>query len=67
MTVRGFDSFDDAMDDLRRDMDAADAHVQPWQAEIKAGDYFQRASGFGFEIYGITVSDGVFARDRQHR
>jgi len=38
-------------------MDAADALVKPWQAEIKPGDYFQKDSRLGFMIYGKILPE----------
>jgi hypothetical protein len=57
MNIEPFDSFDDMMAYLRKQMDAADSAVQPWQEQIKAGDYFSRASGHGFNIYGEVLPD----------
>ena len=57
MTVQSFDSFDDMMAHLRHDMDAADSRVHPWQAAIKADDYFRHASGHGFPIYGEVLAE----------
>lgn len=56
MNVEGFDSLDDIMRRLREDMAAADARVQPWQAAITTGDYFQRAA-YGVRIYGEVLDN----------
>lgn len=57
MDVQLFDSFDDAMERLRSDMEAADARVQPWQAAIKAGDYYRQPTDYGFPIYGEILNE----------
>lgn len=57
MSLQPADSFDDALSSLRRDMDAADARVQPWQAAIKPGDYFSQATEWGFPIYRQVLPD----------
>lgn len=57
MSVQSFDSFDEMMEQMRRDQEAADARVQPWQAEVKTGDYFQRPSGYDFSIYGEVLPE----------
>ncbi|MDX2199629.1 MAG: hypothetical protein SF069_11745 [Phycisphaerae bacterium] len=57
MSITPFDSFDDMMEQMRRDQDAADRRVQPWQSAIKPGDYFRRESGYGFPIYGEVLAE----------
>lgn len=57
MDVQSFDDFDEMFERMQRDREAADARVQPWQAAIKPGDYFQRNSGYGFHIYGEVLPD----------
>lgn len=57
MAVQSFDSFDEMMEQMRRDQEAADARVEQWQTEIKAGDYFRKPSGYGFPIYGEVLPD----------
>ena len=57
MSVQPFDSFNDAMNSLRRDMNAVDARVQFWQAAIKPGDYYTQATEWGFPIYGQVLPD----------
>ncbi len=57
MQVIPFDSFDEMFEHLRKEREAADARVQPWQAAIKPGDHFQRASGYGFNIYGVVLKE----------
>ena len=55
--IQSFDSLDDAMNRLRRQMVAADAQVLPWQVRIKPNDYFRRESGFDFLIYGHVLEE----------
>lgn len=57
MDITPFDSFDDAMERLRRDREAADTRVQPWQTRIKSGDYFRRSDWYGFNNYGEVLSE----------
>ena len=40
MEVEFFDSLEEAQARLRQAMEAADAHVKPWQAAVKVGDCF---------------------------
>jgi hypothetical protein len=51
------DDVEDIFRQMRSDMDAADARVQPWQAEIRAGDYFVKDSLLGFPIYGQILEE----------
>jgi hypothetical protein len=55
MTFTAYDSFEEMMDDLQANMKAADARVQPWQAEIKVGDCFRESTPYGFDIYGEVL------------
>ena len=57
MDVTPFDSFDDMMEQLRKDSEAADARVLPWQEAIKPGDYFRRPTDYGFNIYGEVLKE----------
>ncbi len=57
MAVYSFDDLDDMFNSMRRDMNEADSRVKPWQAKIKAGDYFVRRSGLGFNIYGEILHE----------
>jgi len=57
MEITPFDSFDEMMERLRREMAAADARVQPWQAEVEAGDYFVRQTPYEFQVYGEVLPD----------
>ncbi len=57
MDIQPFDSSEEFMRSLRRDMDAADARVQPWQVAIKPGDHFRRESEYGFPIYGVVLNE----------
>lgn len=52
MEFEAFDSLEEMLTRMEESRKAADARVQPWQAAIKPGDYFQRDSGYGFPIYG---------------
>ncbi len=57
MEFEAFDSLEDMMARLNEQIERADAHVQPWQAKIKPGDYFRRSSGYGFDIYGEVLPE----------
>lgn len=57
MEFEAFGSFDEAMEKLGREMRAADARVQPWQAAIKPGDYFMHGTPYGFNIYGEVLKE----------
>ena len=57
MTVEGFDSFEEMMDSMRRDQNAAETRVQSWQAAIQPGDYFRSPSGYGFSVYGEVLPE----------
>ena len=57
MSITPFDSFDEMMERMRRDQEAADARVVPWQAALKPGDYFRKPSGYDFSIYGEILPD----------
>lgn len=57
MSVQSFDSFDEMMEQMRRDQEAADSRVMPWQADIKPGDYFRKPSGHEFSIYGEVLPE----------
>ncbi len=57
MSITPFESFDEMMEQMRRDQEAADARVQPWQATIKPGDYFRKPSGYDFPTYGEILKD----------
>jgi len=57
MAIEGFDSFEEMMRHLRRDMDTADARVAAWQVAIKTGDYFRKPTNYGFQIYGEVLSE----------
>jgi len=45
------------MEGMRKDMEAADQNVKPWQAAIKPGEYFQRYNQLGFTIYGEILQE----------
>ncbi len=57
MEFEAFDSLEEMMARLNEQMQRADAHVRPWQARIKTGDYFRRSSGYGFDIYGDVLPE----------
>ena len=60
MKVEFFDSLEEAQACLRQAMEAADAHVKPWQAAVKVGDCFIADGGeedlvvFGEVLEGYT-------------
>lgn len=56
MSLFAFDDLDDLFAQMKRDQDAADSQVQPWQAAIKPGDYARRRS-LGFLIYSEILDD----------
>ncbi len=51
------DDLDQLFQELNQDREAADARVQSWQAAIKPGDYFRRATPYGFPIYGEILEE----------
>ena len=55
MESEGFDSLEEMMQRMQEQMKAADARVQPWQAEIKPGQYFIHGTQYGFDIYGNVL------------
>jgi hypothetical protein len=55
MSIQVFDSPEEMFEQLRRDRENADRHIQPWQRELKPGDYVVRITEqFGqiIVIYG---------------
>lgn len=59
MPIYSFDDFEnleDMFEALRRDQESADARVQPWQAETRAGDYVVRLSA-GIPVYSEILPD----------
>ena len=49
--VTFYDSFEEMMDAERNAREAADAFVQPWQKECRAGDILVSDPGYGFPIF----------------
>ena len=64
MEIESFDSFEDMMQRMQEQMQAADSRVQPWQTTVKPGDYFRNSSGYGFNIYGIVREQ--YSDDKPH-
>ena len=61
MEFQGFDSYEEMMDAIDKAREAADTRVAPWQADVKAGDYFVQATEYGFLIFGhVQESDEEF-------
>ncbi len=56
MSIYAFDDSEDLFAQMRRDQEAADARVEPWQATIKPGDYVARP-GPEFLIYSEILKD----------
>lgn len=56
MEITSFDNLDDLFEQMRKDQEAADARVSPWQEEIKPGDYVAR-QGPVFMIYSEILED----------
>jgi len=52
-----FDSFEEMMEAIERAREEADARVQDWQREIKVGDYFEKDTPYGFNIYGEVLEE----------
>ena len=46
-----YDSFEEMMEAERRAREAADAIVQPWQKDCRAGDILVSDPGYGFPIF----------------
>ena len=57
MAIYLFGDSDDMFEQMRRDQEAADACVKPWQATIKAGEFVVRDSDRGFAIYSEILPD----------
>ena len=67
MVVHSFDNLDDLFEEMEEQGRAADERVKDWQKQIKAGDYFVRRSGLGFNIYGeILQEDEPRSRGLEH-
>jgi hypothetical protein len=49
--VTFFDTFEDMMDAESKAGEAADAMVQPWQKECRAGDILVSDPGYGFPVF----------------
>lgn len=58
-----FDSFEEIMEEIRRRTEAADSRVEPWQAEIKPGDFFLEQHG-EITIYGEVI-ESPYEEDRE--
>jgi hypothetical protein len=56
MPIFEFDRYEDMMEALWRDREAADSKVQPWQEKIKGGQYFVRRVD-GIPIYGEVLKE----------
>lgn len=52
--MKTFNSIDDMLGYIRQCSESADARVEPWQSEVKPGDYFVRVAE-GFTIYGKVL------------
>ena len=57
MEIESFDDLDELFRWMERDRHAADARVQPWQAVLMAGNYYQQETPYGFLIYGEILAD----------
>ena len=57
MNITFYDRTEEMLDDLGQAMQAADEKVQPWQAQIKKGDYFWQDTEYGFQIYGEILKN----------
>jgi hypothetical protein len=49
--VTFYDSFEEMMEAERKAREAADAMVQPWQLEYRAGDILVSDPGYGFPVF----------------
>ena len=56
MSIHSFDDLDDMFEQMRKDQEAADCGVSPWQAAIKPGDYVARP-GPGCFVYSDILPD----------
>ena len=52
MKFTSYNSIDEMFKDLEENMKAADARVQPWQSDLKPGDFYMENSRYGFQIFG---------------
>ena len=57
MAIESFESFDEMWQYLQEEKEIAYAQVQPWQTEVRAGDYFQKTCSQEFLIFGIVFSE----------
>jgi hypothetical protein len=56
MSFYPFNSYEGMLEAIRRDQEAADSRVKPWQALIKVGQYFIRQAD-GIPIYGQVLGE----------
>jgi hypothetical protein len=54
-SFKSYNSFEEMMADIQKNLEEADSGVQPWQTEMKDGEYFLRVDG-EIPIYGKIVS-----------
>ena len=57
MAIKSFKSSDEMWQYLQNQKQAADGQVQPWQSEVKTGDFFRRQSNYDFSIYGVILPE----------
>ena len=62
-----FDSVEEMFEAERKAQEAANARVQDWQREIKAGDCFRQSTPYGFDIYGEVLEEYQAEHLRNYR
>jgi hypothetical protein len=67
MKVIPIDDIDDFFKKITDDREAADARVEPWQADMKVGDHFVRIVDMGepVVIYGV-IEESPYEEDKEH-
>lgn len=66
MEFQSFDTWDEAMAAINEARQAADGRVKPWQAAIKAGDYFVQGTEYDFLIFGqVLESDDEYYQSEE--
>jgi hypothetical protein len=67
MKVIPIDDIDDFFKEIAENRNAADAQVEPWQADMKVGDHFVRIVDMGepIVIYGV-IEESPYEEDTEH-
>jgi len=61
LEFQSFSTFEEMMDAIEQARIIADGKVKPWQAAVKAGDFFVQDTDYGFFIFGeILQTDEEF-------